>query len=707
MPQDLIELLDGSGFMEMDQSGTPVQGEFEPGISLDDFRFMVRSLAQDAVNYAEEELAEGREDAQQFYDGEDLPGDEGLDETRSKIVSRDVHDTTKAMLPDLLRIFFGGKNVVMYEPTGADDEMWAEQATDYVNQIVLNADNDAFTRFYDVFWDALVKRTGTVMYYWEDDYEVIGQEYTGLTEDEYKFLLSDTRISDAETTAEYQEPLLGMMLYDCRITYRIVQGGKIKIDAVPPEERLINKSARTIDDSKLYGRRQIKTVSEVVAMGYAYDQVVRLGGSEMLDTNEEQIERYDSLVYDTESAVGDPSLRTLEYCDLYVRGDLDGDGFAELYHVACGGTNYQILEWADGGGLAITLADDIPYAEFCPDPIPHIATGHSIADNVMDVQRVKSNLLRGTLDSLSRSIFSEREVVQHQVNMNDVLNPEIGSVIRVKQPGMVREITTPFMGKEALPVLGYMDEVKANRTGITDITQGLDPKALQSTAQPGVDAVVSGAKQQVEMVARIFAKGGMCRMFKGILKLIKTHQDKARTVKLRGDWVPVDPSVWNVGMNATVNTALGKGTESERIGVLNMVAEKQERILEQLGPTNPLCTLAEYRNTLAEMIELAGYPNADRFFLPVSHQQVMGQLQQQMEQMQQQLQEIQQQNQGMQFELMNHSEAEDAQKQADALKKNMEALGKLVDALQTAQEMIIRPDAAADELMAAPPMFLQ
>jgi hypothetical protein len=315
-------------------------------------------------------------------------------------------------------------------------------------------------------------------------------------------------------------------------------------------------------------------------------------------------------------------------------------------------------------------------------------------------------LLRGVLDSLSRSIFPREEVVATQVNMDDVLNPEIGAIIRVKSPGMVREVTTPFMGKEALPVLGYMDEVKANRTGISDTTQGLNPQMLQSTTPGAVSAAVGAAQMQIEMIARIFANTGMTRMFEGLLKMIKTHQDKVRVVQMKGSWTEVDPRFWNAGMDATVNTALGRGTEQERMAVLRTVAEKQEQVMQMVGPDNPLVNWEKYRNTLAEMVILAGYPNADKFYLPVEQGQMVQQFQQKMGQMKQELEQSQQMTAGLQFELQKHTGAEDAAKLAKAFKDKTDGVGNLVDAAQTAHEMVVDPRALQDEAQAVGP-FLQ
>lgn len=702
-----LELLDDIPELNgeiMDPSG---QADTAPGVDDETFQAILKREIQDAKDYAEEELAAQRILEQEFYDGKVMPGDDKLDVTRSRAISRDVQDTIKAIMPSLLRIFLGGDSIVSYDPTGPEDEAQAAQATLYVNQIVLNKDNDGFSVFYDAFLDALSKALGPVMWYWKKEYDVTGQDYSGLLAEEVASLARDPEVTNYEITNEYIEPLLGEVLQDCRVTYKREKGGKLIIEAYPPEERLINRDARSIDTSRLYGRWRTLTVSDVVAMGYDYDQALGLGGADELDTNEEGMLRLgDGGLTGDESGSADPSMRELAYYDVYLRADRDGDGFAELYRVACGGTGCEILRHAETGELAIELVDDIPHAEFCPDPVPHLATGRSVSNSVMDVQRYKTNLLRGMLDSLSRSIFPREEVVQNQVNMDDVLNPEIGAVIRVKQPGMVREVKTDFMGQHCLPVLDYMDTVKVNRTGITDVTQGLDAGALQSSTPGAVSAAVSGSQVQIEMLARIFAAKGMKRVFKGILKTITTHQDRARVVRMNKTWVQVDPRAWNAGMDVTVDVALGRGTEPERLSALGAIAQSQKDILEKLGPANPVCTYGHYRHTMAEMVKLMGYPDPDKFYIPMDQQQSMEQIMQQMQQSQQQLQEAQQQVQALSFELQKHSAAEDDQKVADALKKRTEALENIIDAMAAAHVQNVPPNAANDEIGAAAP-FLQ
>lgn len=684
--------------VEMIGGGMVARDELEaPGVPDSDVQSILKARIDEAVNYAEEELAATRKLEQQYYDGETMPGDENLDATRSKFISKDVRDTIKAILPSLIRIFLSGKSPVEYLPNGPEDEEFAKQATDYISQIVLQQDNDGLAIFYSAFHDACLKATGTFMWDWEPTYEVVGQDYAGLGELEYRLVKAHADITAVDVTAEYVDEA-GVKRYDCSVVYKKMTGGFAKLDAVPPEERLINKRARCPEEATLYGRRRVLRVSELVAMGYDYNQLKNMGGGAELDTNEEKTMRYGSLVFDQDADDSDPSAKQVMYYDVYAPIDLDGDGYAELYRFACAGNQCEILRRKDGS-LAQELVTDIPTSEICPDPIPHLATGKSLADAVMDLQRTKTNVFRACLDSLSRSIFPEREVVASQVNMQDMFNPEIGKLIRVNAPGMIREITTTFMGAECMPVLEYLDNIKVNRTGLTSVSQGLDPQALQSTNAAGIEHVSQASMAQIELIARLFA-GGVKKMFRGLLKLIKTHQDQVRTVKLRNEWVNVNPDAWSANMDVTVNTALGKGTDQQKIATLQRTAETQAMILEKLGPVNPLVTMVEYRNTLAEILELEGYPNADRFWLPVNHQQVIQQFQQQQQQLQQQNQELEQQVNMLAMELRNHTAADDIAKQAKAQKDQVASLKDLIESAQMANNVTVQPNAATDELQA-------
>jgi hypothetical protein len=58
-------------------------------------------------------------------------------------------------------------------------------------------------------------------------------------------------------------------------------------------------------------------------------------------------------------------------------------------------------------------------------------------------------------------------------------------------------------------------------------------------------------------------------------------------------------------MDVKINVGLGIGTKGEQIAKLSAIAQKQEQILMQMGPNNPIAPLDKYYNTLKGLVEVA------------------------------------------------------------------------------------------------------
>jgi hypothetical protein len=235
--------------------------------------------------------------------------------------------------------------------------------------------------------------------------------------------------------------------------------------------------------------------------------------------------------------------------------------------------------------------------------------------------------MRNTLDSLSQAIHPRTVVVEGQVNIDDVMNVETGAIIRARAPGMVQPLAEPFVGQQALGVMAYLDEVKTQRTGISRTSQGLDADVLQSTTRAAVQAQLSASQDRIEMIARLFADG-LKRCFQGMLQLIIQHQDKAKIIRLRNKFVPVDPRGWDASMDMVVNIALGRGSDEMRLMGLGSIMQLQQAAIEKYGPNNPLVDLAQFRNTLAQMTTLQGFQDASQFWKEINPAEVQAFMQQ-------------------------------------------------------------------------------
>lgn len=575
---------------------TSESAELQP-LEDEDLQAKVRDAAQDAADFVDSDVAPARIKALKYYRGDPF-GDE--EPGRSQFVSRDVHDTVKAMLPSLMRTFFGSQRVVEFIPEGPEDVEVAEQATDYVNWIVTR-DNPGFIVMHNAVKDALTQRTGVVKYWYEETDTVEEEQYTGLDELTIAVLQEDESLEIDEDSFRVEQSENDQPRYSFTVRRR-GKRGRVRIAELPPEEFIIDRRARSVDTATLVGHRSDKTVSDLVDMGYPLELIEEHKGSGSMLSNEERLNRRPN--QSDHTPAGDED--TVLYAELWVRLDVDGDGVAELRKFCCIGDGYKVLHHEP--------AVEAQLADFCPDPEPHSAIGSSVADQTMDIQRAKSQTIRAMQDSLTQSIHPRTGVVEGQANMDDVLNNEMGAVIRMRREGAVQPFTLPYVGHQAFPVLEYFDDVKSDRTGIRDATRGLDSESMQSSTRLAVQSTVEAAQQQLELVARVFLETGLRRLYRGILGLVCRHQDQARMIRLRDEWVTMDPRSWNASMDVEVSTALGTGTTQERLTRLLTIKQTQEAILAQYGPSNPLVTLGQYSHTLSRIAELSGFKDSTQFF---------------------------------------------------------------------------------------------
>ena len=585
---------------------------------------IVAGELEDAVSYIDADVSPIRAKGTEYYRGDPFGNEE---DGRSQVVAMEVRDTVSAMLPSLMRVFFSTENVVEYMPRGPEDVAGAQQATDYANYIFSN-DNNGFMTTYALFKDSLVRKCGIAKYWWDEVEEVKIEEYSGLDDQTVQMLMSEqaevkivVSYPDPSVTPDMTQidPMTGNfppqpMLHDVQIK-RMTKEGRIKIMAVPPEELVIDRRARSFDDAGIIAHRQMATVDDLLQMGYELDEIEENISSTDLDSNDEYLARQP---LSTTMGSGDslnPGQRRVLYVESYIRVDFDGDGIPELRKVCCMGSGYTVVR-----NLPSSY---IPFVDFPCDPEPHTSPleAMSIFDLTHDIQEIKSEVLRNTLDSLAQSIHPRTAVVEGQVNIDDVLNNETGAIIRMRAPGMVQPFSTPFVGQAAFPMLDYMDSMKEDRTGMSKAAMGLDADALQSSTKAAVAATIGASQGRLELQARILAEG-MKKLFKGILYLMTTHQDKPRMVRLRNEWVEIDPRVWNSSMDVTVNIGLGNGDTNERIQALTMIAGKQEQIMQQFGLSNPVVTPAMYIRSIQKIIELSGFKDASSYIqtLPADFQ---------------------------------------------------------------------------------------
>ena len=593
-------------------------------------RLEIESIVQDAisnaVDFVEGEISEERIKAQRYYDGE---VDLGVEEGRSKVVATKVRDTIRAVKPSLMRIFLSTAKPVEFTPKGPEDVANAEQATEFMHHEFTRL--NGYRVINDAFQDALVKKQGIVKAYWMMYPEVEIYSFTDLSDDEYTYLIEDDNVSVIEHSMEMSISLdemgaeMEMPIHSVKLS-RQKEKGELCIESVPPEEFFINRDARSLTDAYVVAHRSDMRAGDVIAMGFDPEVVFNLdsleSGSDM--AQEETFERrgYDMDTSDEDEQ--DPTMKNVTITEAYMRIDADGTGVPVLHKFTCGGTSYELLDFEP--------CDEVPFAKFEIDPEPHTFYGRSLAEIVIDDQDAATSVLRSILDNVAMTNNPRLGIVEGAVNIDDVLNNEIGAIVRMRQPGAVQELSVPFTAGQTLGALTYLDSLVESKTGVSRASMGLDPDAMQSTTKAAVQATVQAAAGQVEVMVRNLADG-MRDLFGIMLRLMSKNVDEEQMMRMNGMFVPVDPRVWDQSMDVSINVGLGTGREEEKAMALNQALQMQTMVYQTYGPQNGLVSMTNIRNTLADQLAVAGIRNADRYFSPITPE-----IEAQMLQMQQQAQ---------------------------------------------------------------------
>lgn len=570
----------------------------------------IAKLIDDAVDFENSYLMWAREENMRYYYGQ-MPEAPSVDDAgnpvgRSSVVSSDVRDTIMTILPSLVRIFLGAEYPVQYTPRSEAEEEGAAEATDYIHYL-FREEWDGFLLLYTIIKDCLVNRGGFAKCWTETVTEVVEREYQNISMEQYQLLIYENPTLEVLEMGEVN-PRTGLIEYIvCRweTTQPIT-----KAKAIKPEDFRISRNATSAKTAQLIGSQEVVPISDFVKEGYDYDEIAQYASESRTQLSEESRIREPAL--SDSPAFTDGVLRG-EY---FIRVDYDGDGIDELRYIKTVGDNHVILE--------NYIVEHSNIAVFLSDIRPHTALGECITDLGKDIQVIKTNVLRSVMDNMVEVVNPKMVVNELLTNIEDALNDEVGAVIRTRgDPTSAVHYSRPeFIGAESKVVLDYLDQIRASRTGITEASKGLDPGAMQSTALSGINAIVSGAQERIEIIALCIANTGFRDLFRVALREITQNPAPERQVKISGKWRTINVSTFDPNMTVQVNPSLGKGTDQIRMSVLAMIMEKQEMIISKFGRANPVVTPDEYMNTVEDMLTVANIRNFSRYFKRMSPEQL-------------------------------------------------------------------------------------
>lgn len=559
-----------------------------------------------------------------YYQG-DVSQDMPVIEGRSTAVSMDVADTIDGVMPNLMEIFHGDDEVVRFNPVSADDVQAAQQETDYVRHVYDNL-NPGFQNTYEFLKDGFLNKVGFAKVWAEKEQRVEKETYYGKTDDEYALIVANKDIEViahsayqadgglAMGTANGQNPSPIQTLHDVQVQ---IKKDKVnfRVAIVPPEEAGIDALARNLRDCNYFFHRiTTKTEADWIADGFDEEQCKKLPTYRAW-SNTEEVSRDTIAENQQPPSAGETSgTRLVEVVEHYIRIDYEGDGQPCLYMIDTGGQQGEILK--KDGKDAIFEIDNIPFAAWTPMPMPHRFFGNALADRVIDIQKIKTAVLRGGLDSIYQALNPKVVVSEAEANENtldDLLVSRPNQIVRVRAnaPTAITYQTSPDMTGAVFPLMEYMDGVREWRTGISKAGQGIDANALMNQSATAVNQAFTASQAKIRLLARIAAEG-----FKDIFwllhALIKKHATQQDVIRLRGEWVTVDPRNWKTRNDLTVQVGLGTGSRAEQMSRMMVLAGIQEKLI-MAGKTN-IATDQNLFNNCKEMTKIAALPNVEDFF---------------------------------------------------------------------------------------------
>lgn len=544
---------------------------------------------------------------------------------RSQVVMSDVADTIEWIMPSLMRIFYGGMDVVSLEPQGPEDEAKAKLMEEKINYDFQRGMN-GFQILYDFFKDALLYKMGVTKYRWMKETRTEKRFFEGLNMMEVMALTNNPNFQIDKTepvgemqTNEFGQPIPESVTYNVQLT-ELKKISKPVIENIPPEEFLFLPYEKNISDSRFVAHKKKIRIAELRKYGISEVDVraeIDAFGSDPLYT--ERFSDLGGLAFLTPDENQDEVWLYECYLNDY---DAQGNKVPKIIKIV--------------GYKTISVEDNTygrpPFNVCSPIRMPHRLVGTSIAELVLELQKLHTSLVRYILDNIYFQNNGVQVVNPMRINMDDLMNNNIpGGKVRTLLDTEPNKAIYPVpispLPPQALQFLEYVTEIKENRTGITKYNQGLDSKSLNRTAS-GINQIMSAAQQRVELIARIFAESedGVKGMFQALVDMNLKFFDKAQNIKLDEGWQMLNPLDISGSYDLIIDIGSASGSKEIKVNQLMSMLDKYMAI----APNAPqLITLDNFYNLISSIWENMGFKNSNQFVTepqPLGGMNVPGQM---------------------------------------------------------------------------------
>ena len=541
-------------------------------------------------------------DVYQYYRAKKMGNEE---QGRSQIVDTTVFETIEWIVPAIMDYFDEANGNPTFNPVGPEDEVAAEAMTNLVRYQFWRQ-NEGELELAIAIKDALMYHPGGVIkYWWENKWTPTKKSYQGVTEDE----LGPLAGPEYEVTGMTQHP---DGTYDVEAVWKQSEYDGPRFEALSSWDFLRHPNAKNINDSPFVAHILWRTASDLQEAAdkgmydkSAVDRLLEYEGSP--DENDEDYAEWMMYAQDNlpkeEEPSKDPARRKFKVYETYVSLDTDDDGILENRIITlCGREMLRNEENVYGHP---------PFVLLRPILDPHKFSGISLAEMVMDLQRLRTFLLRQSVDNTAQANNSRKVFSPDDVYMSDVMLNIPGAPIRVK-PGVdpkmaVVELPTPMFNPAQFTFLELVANLAEQRTGVTKVLKGVGDQYNETAT--GQLALANQASVRVQMIAKILAYG-LKDLFRAFVLMNKKFLTKDVPMRLENKWFQITPDDLEGRMDLVVKVASGNSSRQQK----NMQLQQMLAVggqLNQLGV--PVLDAKVVKNIWRELIKNMGEVDVDKF----------------------------------------------------------------------------------------------
>ena len=527
-----------------------------------------------SIGYYDSQISRERRKVIDFYNATlPRPAHDG----NSKYVSMDVYDAVESMKSALLETFSTGYKTVRFAAQTGEDVRIAEVATAYCDYVA-NRQNNLFEVMQSVIHDGLIARAGLCKVYWDEREDSYLEPIQDLTEEEFDAIVAQDNVE----IEEVEQDELGLYSGDLRVFQDTSQ---VVIEAIAPEQFVIEPQAKSLDDVGFLGHRTTMTISELREAGYDEKLIAKIGDHEdvEMETDPEVLARHEEIGQDRGfNAKGfQDQVRSITVYELYIDIDLDGSGIAETYKVI-------------KAGNVVLHKEKCTYKPFCafvPLPIPHSFFGSNFGSKVVPIQTARTVLTRSILDHAMITNNPRYTVVKGGLtNPRELIDNRVGGIVNVSRPDAISPMVQAPLNPFIFQTIQMLDEDKEDTTGVSRLSQGLNKDAIsKQNSAAMVEQLATMSQQRQKIIARNFANNFLKPLYQLIYQLVVENEPQAKIVEIAGDYVAVNPGDWGSKRDVTVEMHLGYGeqeAEAQKYLVLHGLMSQDPTLSTMYTPEN-------------------------------------------------------------------------------------------------------------------------